>query len=59
MSILGLELTPQPEKDANKKRKEMREVMTGVRRHPVEKKEQQKPHPDEPNTDDNQTLEKL
>lgn len=37
-----------PENEAKEKRDEMRETITGVKKDPVLKKEEHKPHPNDP-----------
>lgn len=42
-------LNPQPTEDAERRRKDIRELIMGVRKNPILKKEQQKSHPDDHN----------
>lgn len=49
MSLLGKEINPEmPAREAINRRKQIREDITGVQKHPVERKERQKPHPQQP-----------
>ncbi len=41
-------LSAQLDKEAKEKRDEMRDLINGTKRNPVLKKEQHKPHPNEP-----------
>ena len=46
MSLLTIDIPQQPDKDARNKRKDLKEKISGVKKHPVERKEKEKPHPE-------------
>ncbi len=48
MSLLGMDIPQQPDRDARNKRRDLKDKIQGVQKHPVERKEKLKPHPDEP-----------
>ncbi|CAN5156717.1 hypothetical protein BH09BAC1_BH09BAC1_03490 [soil metagenome] len=59
MSLPGLPLTPDPEKDAKQRRTDIQEEITGIHPNPVEKKEQHKPHPNDPTTGEEKQTPKI
>lgn len=56
MSLLTVDIPQQPDRDARNKGKDLKEKIRGVKKHPVERKEKEKSHPDELHNDENLDL---